>query len=77
MGNVRQSDWLVLRIQGQIERLSMGKLRIVTGFAGTLTVDIQDDRMFIHWINISTEAPEEQNEIIVKRFERILRRIFE
>ena len=28
------------RIQGQIERLSEGKIRIVTAFAGTLTVDV-------------------------------------
>jgi multicomponent Na+:H+ antiporter subunit E len=49
----------------------------ITLTPGTLTVDIQDNKMFIHWINVCTDDPEEQNEIIVKRFERILRRIFE
>jgi len=50
----------------------------ITLTPGTLTVDIlQDGDLFIHWINVTTSDPQQQNEIIVKRFETILRRVFE
>ncbi|MCK5271875.1 MAG: Na+/H+ antiporter subunit E [Sedimentisphaerales bacterium] len=50
----------------------------ITLTPGTLTVDIMEDGdMYIHWINVVTEDPEEQTDIIVKRFETILRRVFE
>lgn len=49
----------------------------ITLTPGTLTVDIVGDELYIHWINITTEEPEEQTRIIVDRFEGILRRIFE
>lgn len=49
----------------------------ITLTPGTLTIDIQDDSIFIHWINVTTEDPEQQTEIMVKGFEKILRRIFE
>lgn len=49
----------------------------ITLTPGTLTIDIQDDVLFIHWINVTTRDPEEQTEMIIKRFERMLRRIFE
>jgi multicomponent Na+:H+ antiporter subunit E len=49
----------------------------ITLTPGTLTVDIVGDHLYIHWINITTEDPQEETEIIVKRFERFLRRIFE
>jgi len=49
----------------------------ITLTPGTLTVDIKNDRLFVHWINISTDDPAEQTRIIVRRFEEVLRRIFE
>jgi len=49
----------------------------ITLTPGTLTVDIKDQDFYVHWINITTDDPEEQTEIIIKRFERILSRIFE
>lgn len=49
----------------------------ITLTPGTLTVDIIGDHLYIHWINITTEDPQEETAIIVRRFERILRRIFE
>jgi len=49
----------------------------ITLTPGTLTVDIVGDHLYIHWINITTEDPQEETAIIVRRFERILRRIFE
>jgi len=49
----------------------------ITLTPGTLTIDIDGADLFIHWINITTDDRNEQTAIIVKRFERILRRIFE
>ncbi len=49
----------------------------ITLTPGTLTVEIDEDDYYIHWIYISTEDPEEQRKIIIGRFERMLRRIFE
>ena len=49
----------------------------ITLTPGTLTVDIIGDHLYIHWINIVTEDPQEETEVIVKRFEVFLRRIFE
>lgn len=49
----------------------------ITLTPGTLTVDIIGDHLYIHWINITTDDPQEETEIIVRRFERYLRRIFE
>jgi multicomponent Na+:H+ antiporter subunit E len=31
----------------------------------------------VHWINIETDEPERQTELIVRRFERMLKEIFE
>ena len=49
----------------------------ITLTPGTLTVDIVGDHLYIHWIYIFTEDPQEETEVIVKRFEKYLRRIFE
>jgi multicomponent Na+:H+ antiporter subunit E len=49
----------------------------ITLTPGTLTVDIIGEDMYIHWINVSTDDPEEQTELIVKKFERFVKKIFE
>jgi multicomponent Na+:H+ antiporter subunit E len=49
----------------------------ITLTPGTLTVDIIGKDMYIHWINVSSDDPEEQTRIIVKRFEDILKKVFE
>jgi len=49
----------------------------ITLTPGTLTVDIIDDHFYVHWINVKTDDPEKQTKIIVDRFEKIIRRIFE
>ena len=49
----------------------------ITLTPGTLTVEIDGDNYYIHWINITTEDPEKQRQIIIDKFERMLRRIFE
>ncbi len=50
----------------------------ITMTPGTLTVDMNGEGdLYIHWINIREDRPEHSKEIIVKRFERILRKVFE
>ena len=49
----------------------------ITLTPGTLTVDLIGDNLYVHWINITSEDQMEETEIIVKRFENLLERIFE
>ncbi len=49
----------------------------ITLTPGTLTIDIMGNSLFIHWINIVTDDPDGQTDIIVRRFETLLERIFE
>lgn len=49
----------------------------ITLTPGTLTVDCIDENLYVHWINITSDDPEKETEIIVSRFENLLERIFE
>lgn len=49
----------------------------ITLTPGTLTVDIIGQDLYVHWINVTTDDPQERTEIIVRRFERIIKEIFE
>ncbi len=49
----------------------------ITLTPGTLTVDVVGEDMYIHWINVRSDDSEVQTEIIVSRFENILKRVFE
>ena len=49
----------------------------ITLTPGTLTIDIIDDTLYIHWINVKHTDIENASKEIVQRFEKILRRIFE
>ena len=49
----------------------------ITLTPGTLTVDIIDGDMYIHWIYVHTDDPDAQTDMIVRRFEQILKRVFE
>jgi multicomponent Na+:H+ antiporter subunit E len=50
----------------------------ITMTPGTLTVDMNGEgELYIHWINVRDERVERATEIIVERFERILKRVFE
>ena len=49
----------------------------ITLTPGTLTVDIIGSDLYIHWINITDDDPARQTEIIVSRFEKILKKVFE
>jgi multicomponent Na+:H+ antiporter subunit E len=49
----------------------------ITLTPGTLTIDIDGQDLYVHWINIKVEDPEKRFAEIVGRFEPLLRRIFE
>lgn len=49
----------------------------ITLTPGTMTVDIDGQDYYIHWINVHGEDAREHTEIIVRRFERMIKEIFE
>ena len=49
----------------------------ITMTPGTISVDIIDDYLYIHWIYISSEDPEIYTEIITGAFEKYIKRIIE
>jgi multicomponent Na+:H+ antiporter subunit E len=49
----------------------------ITLTPGTLTIDIDGQDLYIHWINIHTDDTEKRTAEICERFEPLLRRIFE
>ncbi len=48
----------------------------ITLTPGTLTVDLVDNKYFIHWIDVETEDPEEARKAIAGDFEKVLKKIF-
>ncbi|MGP3778092.1 Na+/H+ antiporter subunit E [Halanaerobium saccharolyticum] len=48
----------------------------ITLTPGTLTIDIIGDRLYIHWIDVKTNDPAEQQKIISEKFEKLLEGVF-
>ena len=61
-------------LQSDIGKLTLANSITLT--PGTLTMDIIDDNLLIHWINVKSEDLEEATELIAGRFEPYLRGIF-
>ncbi len=56
----------------------IGKLILansITLTPGTISVDADDDGIYVHWINVSDSADEDYSEKIAGKFERILRKV--
>ena len=49
----------------------------ITLTPGTMSVDVVGPDLYIHWINVRGETPEEHARRIVRPFERVLKEIFE
>jgi multicomponent Na+:H+ antiporter subunit E len=49
----------------------------ITLTPGTLVVDIDGQNLYVHWICVEGEDPEEHTRQIVEAFEPFVRRIFE
>jgi multicomponent Na+:H+ antiporter subunit E len=57
----------------------MGRLALansITLTPGTITVDIYDDELYIHWINITSADVDDATQKIVTQFEKYLEVIF-
>lgn len=48
----------------------------ITLTPGTLTVDIQDDKLYIHWIDVQAQQVDEATRQIVGKFEKYLEVIY-
>jgi multicomponent Na+:H+ antiporter subunit E len=48
----------------------------ITMTPGTLSIDIKDEFLWIHWIKVRSQKMEEATRLIVGRFEKLLIRIF-
>ena len=49
----------------------------ITLTPGTFTIDLKDDYLYIHWINVQHKDIEKATQDIVGRFEKFLLKIFE
>ncbi|MCD6379953.1 Na+/H+ antiporter subunit E [bacterium] len=49
----------------------------ITLTPGTLTMDVEKDSLFIHWIDVKTETIQETTEKVSGKFERILKEIIQ
>ena len=49
----------------------------ITMTPGTITVDVIDDNLYIHWIYVSSKDPDVYTRKIMGRFEKYIKRIFE
>jgi multicomponent Na+:H+ antiporter subunit E len=69
----------IVKVRTELES-NLGKTFLansITLTPGTLTVDIDGQDLYVHWIAVQTDDPEEQTRLVVKRFEGLLKRIFE
>jgi len=48
----------------------------ITLTPGTLTVDIIDDTLYVHWIDVESEKPQLQKNIIASKFENLIKGVF-
>lgn len=49
----------------------------ITMTPGTISVDIIDDVLYVHWIYVSSEDPEVYSQKIAGKFEKYIKKIFE
>ena len=62
------------KLKSPIGRLALANSITLT--PGTLVVDIKDDSLFIHWINVSATDPVGATEEISARFEKYLKVVY-
>ncbi len=61
-------------LDGDFAKLTLANSITLT--PGTLTVDVKDDELFIHCVDVPGETEEENRKAISSTFERILRVVF-
>ena len=62
-------------LKGEVSKLFLANSITLT--PGTLSLDINDDELYIHWIDVKTTKKGEKERIVSGRFERILKGVFE
>jgi multicomponent Na+:H+ antiporter subunit E len=63
------------KLKSNVAKLALANSITLT--PGTLTVDIIDDKLYIHWIDVKSENPEENFKTISSVFEKYIKEIFE
>lgn len=64
-----------LEVKSEIARTMLANS--ITMTPGTITVDIIGDSIFVHWIYVKSEKPEEYTREVSGRFEKYIKKIFE
>lgn len=64
-----------LELQSEFARAMLANS--ITMTPGTISVDIVDDYIYVHWIYVSSEDPEEYSRKITGRFEKYIKKTFE
>ncbi len=64
-----------LQLQSEFARAMLANS--ITMTPGTIAVDIIDDYIYVHWIYVSTDDPEEYGHKISGRFEKYIKKTFE
>lgn len=57
----------------------IGRLALANSIAltpGSLVVDVKDDTLFVHWLDVQTTDPDEAARIIAEPFEKYLEKVF-
>jgi multicomponent Na+:H+ antiporter subunit E len=62
------------RLKSKMGRMILANSITLT--PGTLTIDILEDTLYIHWIDVKTEDTREATEQIVRKFEKYLEKIY-
>ena len=63
------------QLKSNVAKLALANSITLT--PGTLSVDVIGDKLYIHWINVTTTNPEEAFEQISAVFEKYIKEIFE
>jgi len=63
------------RLKSDLARMILANSITLT--PGTFTLDVSEDTLLIHWINVQTEDIEEATSLVGERFEKYLRVIFQ
>ncbi len=64
-----------LGIQSEVARTMLANS--ITMTPGTISVDIIEDHIYVHWIYVSSDNPEEYSYKVSGRFEKYIKKIFE
>jgi multicomponent Na+:H+ antiporter subunit E len=62
-------------LKGKNSKLALANSITLT--PGTLTLDVKDEELYIHWVDVKATSEEQKQKHITTKFEKILKKIFE